>query len=71
MFKKVIVAAFAYLIIGGVLSGAAIVSASKRCGPIAGVNGYAQTVLLWPAVIATALVTVPFDVKFTDTCKSL
>lgn len=71
MFKKVMLSAFAYLIIGGVLAGAAIVSASKRCEPIGEVRGYAQTVLLWPAAIATALVVVPFDVKFSDTCKSL
>lgn len=71
MFKKTILAALAYLLIGGVISGLSLGFAAKECGEkINHVEGYAELTLLWPAALATGMALSAMGAEVETTCKT-
>lgn len=71
MFKKTILAALVYLLIGGVISGLSLGFAAEECGEkINHVEGYAELTLLWPAAIATGIALSAMGAEVETTCKT-
>lgn len=71
MFKKLIISALVYLLIGGTINGFALATRAEKCGEKVGaIDGYAQSALLWPSLMATAFVLAVKDTEMDSTCKT-
>lgn len=71
MLKKVILAALVYLLIGGTINGFAIATSAKKCGEkVSDIDGYAESALLWPSLMASAFVLAVMGTELDSTCKT-
>nr|DAM52203.1 MAG TPA: hypothetical protein [Caudoviricetes sp.] len=71
MLKKVILAALVYLLIGGILNGFAIDESAKKCGgKVNDIEGYAESALLWPSLMATGFVLAVMGTELDSTCTT-